>query len=846
MTTPPRPSGNKGQIKKISDLTKAVNKEDGGKDRLTLGLILSLATGAIGKWQRNLTEDRRLKIKKLFTVPRNDPEDPFKPNSERQVKLMSELPFRQPLPPLEEDMLQTVAVNYDFCLPLDIVEWTRPIKEISNECREQLEKLPTWLKALVMLRYDSIYDYFGNRTQYFLRMLANRIDFQRTIPMKIFDIDEDEDEEDFYTINKNFVITEEDFNAPILEPKRKQKSISGADLWKVAHAIALWKLPKNAKSEWTANMVHRSAGALRRAMLTQATPGEIAMVAEDEKADVLSDESEEENLYKPPSWQEIVSERPEFKEEIRKDVAMEFHQVPKEFYKLREDVAPKIQRRREDRKKREREEKVMKKQQTQKQDWWKRNKIYASRKARQSKKEELITRGLYRRYSRIWYKNCPMEEIAPTKRRAHHYRPDECFHAYVVALVGSHLFKNFIMAVIVANAIILAIETGEIDEDAKYVAVFEILDNLFLSIYLTEFMLKIYAHPQGFWRGGFNVFDFIILVISLIKAITGWLSLAEVPILRVLIIVRALRILRGVSLSIQIQVLVTALVETLKTHVLSVLILLLLLMYISAIIAYYMFGDTIPNSWGNIGNGMLNLFAFVTMDGWTTMVDTFKEKNYIHSGRIFCLVGIVLGNFVFSNIFIAIIIMQISEATEAFRNKQTDEREAVVARKKETVFRRQKLDMRQLLARQKLSISADFYFLASQFQRLLRHDDLVDMHDMVFSPMWIDCLNKSSQRCLHTSNLLMNIHRQVADHLLEIYELYHKNKPTVLPIRRARYNRCVRMKAKLSLLKNEFYRYAVARTGEDPAARKLRLKPPAEWNETSFVEKSPSKKTPSQ
>ncbi|CAL8138360.1 unnamed protein product [Orchesella dallaii] len=589
--------------KKIPTFANVINNEQGQKDRQTLGMILTLATGAIGKWQRNLTEDRRMKIRKLFTVPRNDPEDPFKANSERQVKIICEQPFRERLPSHEEDMLQTVAVNYDYCLPLDIVEWTRPIKEISNECREQLEKLPTWLKALIMLRYDSICDYFGNRTQYFLRMLANRIDFQRSIPMKIFDIDENEDEEDFYTINKNFIITEDDFNAPILEPKRKNKSMSGADLWKVAHAIALWKLPKNAKSDWTANMVHRSAGALRRAMLTQATPGEIAMVAEDEKVDVLSDESEEESLYKPPTWQEILSERTEFKEQIRKDVAMDFHQVPKEFYRLREDVAPRVKKKREERKKKEEEEKAMKKKHIRQQDWWKRNKIYRSRKARQSRKEELITRGLYRRYSRIWYKNCPMEEISPTKRRAHHYRVDECFHAYVVALVCSHFFKNFIMAVIVANAIILAIETGKLDEDAQYVALFELLDNLFLSIYLTEFMLKIYAHPQGFWRGGFNVFDFIILVISLIKAITGWLSLAEVPILRVLIIVRALRILRGVSLSIQIQVLVTALVETLKTHVLSVLILLLLLMYISAIIAYYMFGDTIPFAWGNIGQG---------------------------------------------------------------------------------------------------------------------------------------------------------------------------------------------------------------------------------------------------
>lgn len=57
------------------------------------------------------------------------------------------------------------------------------------------------------------------------------------------------------------------------------------------------------------------------------------------------------------------------------------------------------------------------------------------------------------------------------------------------------------------------------------------------------------------------------------------------------------------------------------------------------------------------------------MDGWTVMVDDFVEIGgpWIHYGRLFGLIGIVLGNFIFSNIFIAIIIMQISEATEAFR-----------------------------------------------------------------------------------------------------------------------------------------------------------------------------------
>jgi hypothetical protein len=55
------------------------------------------------------------------------------------------------------------------------------------------------------------------------------------------------------------------------------------------------------------------------------------------------------------------------------------------------------------------------------------------------------------------------------------------------------------------------------------------------------------------------------------------------------------------------------------------------------------------------------------MDGWTEIMEEFEIAGRLHRGRIFCFICIVFGNFVFSNIFIAIIIMQISEATDSFR-----------------------------------------------------------------------------------------------------------------------------------------------------------------------------------
>lgn len=76
-------------------------------------------------------------------------------------------------------------------------------------------------------------------------------------------------------------------------------------------------------------------------------------VAEDEKSNIFSDDSEEEDLYKPPSWQEIVSEKPEFRRLIKEDVEKDFETAPSQFRNLDEYIAPKLRKRLEQRKKQE-------------------------------------------------------------------------------------------------------------------------------------------------------------------------------------------------------------------------------------------------------------------------------------------------------------------------------------------------------------------------------------------------------------------------------------------------------------------------------------------------------------
>ena len=79
----------------------------------------------------------------------------------------------------------------------------------------------------------------------------------------------------------------------------------------------------------------------------------------------------------------------------------------------------------------------------------------------------------------------------------------------------------------------------------------------------------------------------------------------------------AARTLRTISFIEGLQVLVTALIDTIRNSVLNVVILLAMLMAFFAVVGYYIFGyeeeTGDKENWGNLSTAMLTLFTFVTV-----------------------------------------------------------------------------------------------------------------------------------------------------------------------------------------------------------------------------------------
>lgn len=221
-------------------------------------------------------------------------------------------------------------------------------------------------------------------------------------------------------------------------------------------------------------------------------------------------------------------------------------------------------------------------------------------------------------------------------------------------LVESKAFHHSIVAVIVLAGVVAGLETSP-NIMAQHGALLHGLDKIILGIFVVEALLKIAMHGRQPWRyftDGWNVFDFLIVVICLLP-VGG-------PFAAVLRLARALRLLRLVSALPKLQLLVGALLKSLSAMG-YVSLLLALLFYIYAVAGIHLFGGHDPKNFGSLPAAFLSLFQLVTLDNWSELFHTQTEFVPGLKVGIYFVTFIVFGTMIILNLFIGIIMNSMSE-----------------------------------------------------------------------------------------------------------------------------------------------------------------------------------------
>ena len=238
--------------------------------------------------------------------------------------------------------------------------------------------------------------------------------------------------------------------------------------------------------------------------------------------------------------------------------------------------------------------------------------------------------------------------------------------------VESRAFNAFVTAVIIVNAITLGLETSPAIV-ASFGTMLHVADTAALWIFTAELLLKLHVYRGRFFRDGWNVFDFAIVTIAWIPA-AGPLS-----VLRAL---RIMRILRLVSIVPSMRKVVGALFGALPGMG-SIVLVLMLVFYISAVMATNLFGEHFPDFFGNVGASMFSLFQIMTLESWSMGIVRPVMDVYPHAWAFF-VPFIIVTSFTVLNLFIALIVNSMqslnAETAEEIHEEAEiahDEREAL-------------------------------------------------------------------------------------------------------------------------------------------------------------------------
>ncbi len=219
--------------------------------------------------------------------------------------------------------------------------------------------------------------------------------------------------------------------------------------------------------------------------------------------------------------------------------------------------------------------------------------------------------------------------------------------------IESSRVQHTIVALILVNAVTLGLETSpHIMEKAGPLLI--TLDTAILSVFVTELLIKLIAFGPRFFRNSWNVFDFIVVGIALVPA-SGPLA-----VLRAL---RVLRVLRLISMMPRLRFVVEALLQAVP-GIISIAGLMLLIFYVSAVMATGLFGQTFPEWFGSVGASMYTLFQIMTLESWSMGIARPVIEVYPYAW-LFFIPFILIATFTMLNLFIAIIVNTMQTLHEA-------------------------------------------------------------------------------------------------------------------------------------------------------------------------------------
>ena len=222
---------------------------------------------------------------------------------------------------------------------------------------------------------------------------------------------------------------------------------------------------------------------------------------------------------------------------------------------------------------------------------------------------------------------------------------------YLTKIKDHSLFQISVTAVILFSSLMVGISTYNFEGTLVRILV---ISDIFVTVFFViEISIRFFSEKNklNFFKDGWNIFDSVIVISSLIPAGAG----SSVMVLRLL---RLARLLRVISFIPELRFVIEALIESLKKSV-YVLILIFILLYIYGVAGVILFESVEGGRFESLGEAIITLIQIMTLSSWETVMLPIVEI-YPMSWMYF-ISFVVLSSIIVLNLFVAILVDVVSE-----------------------------------------------------------------------------------------------------------------------------------------------------------------------------------------
>jgi voltage-dependent calcium channel T type alpha-1G len=129
------------------------------------------------------------------------------------------------------------------------------------------------------------------------------------------------------------------------------------------------------------------------------------------------------------------------------------------------------------------------------------------------------------------------------------FSPDNKMRIFLSKVIAHPVFDNFILVLILISTILLTLDSPLDDPKSNRVYVLDIFDTVMTVLFIIELLVKNIVFgfacngPQSYIRGGWNMMDGLIVLLSIFKFLPIDAELGFIKVMRLLRVIRPLRLL---------------------------------------------------------------------------------------------------------------------------------------------------------------------------------------------------------------------------------------------------------------------------------------------------------------